>query len=93
MEETKKVKEPTMAELREQLLKSREEYMNLFNTAKQKIESLNYENAFRQQGFMLEIIKNKDYFNDTEMGQNIVNKALESIYTFWFEENNDEKQS
>ena len=79
------VKEPTKEELKAQLMQAQQVIMQLRQDAQRKIESLNYTNAFQQQQFMLEIVKMKKEFPES-----VVQKAIETISNFWFEEPKEE---
>lgn len=80
-------KEPTKEELKAQLMQAQQANAALRMEAQKKIESMNYVNAFEQQKFMLEIIKLKD-----SIPQDIVNKAINAIDNFWFEEMEDSNE-
>jgi hypothetical protein len=74
------IKEPTMDELKAELMKAQQINAALREQAQKKIDSLNYSNAFQQQQFMLEIIKMNNIFP-----KEIVEKAIKVIDNFWFD--------
>lgn len=93
MEENKNVmplhpetKEPTVDELKAELMKAQQTIAAIRMEAQQRIEALNYNNAFQQQQFMLEIVKMKDIFPAS-----MVEKAIKTIDNFWFEEPKQEE--
>ena len=79
------IKEPSKEELKAQLMQAQQTIAALRMEAQKKIESMNYANAFQQQQFMLEIVKMKDAFPAI-----IVEKAIDAINNFWFEEPKEE---
>ena len=79
------VKEPSKEELKAQLMQAQQTIAALRMEAQKKIEAMNYANAFQQQQFMLEIVKMKKDFPEE-----IVNKAIQAIGNFWFEESKEE---
>ena len=102
MEEKKKVinmhpqmnsaEQPTYEQLQAQLMQAQQTIAAMRMDFQKKMEAMNYANAFQQQQFMLEIVKMKDTFP-----ANMVEKAINAIDNFWFEEpkeeeTNDEKQ-
>ena len=78
---TKTVKEPTVNELKEQLMNAQQTIMAIKTEAAKRIEAMNYSNAFQQQQFMLEIVKMHNVFPVA-----MVDKAIHAIDNFWFEE-------
>ncbi len=94
MEEKKKnvvpmnaVKEPTNEELKAQLMQAQQMIAGMRQDFQKKLESINYTNAFQQQQFMLEIVKMHDIFPSI-----IVEKAIDAINNFWFEDQDNEKE-
>lgn len=79
------VKEPSKEELKAQLMQAQQTIAALRMEAQKKIEAMNYANAFQQQQFMLEIVKMKKDFPEE-----MVNKAIQAIDNFWFEEPKEE---
>lgn len=84
-ENTKKTKEPTVEELKKQLFEIQQNNINIIQEANKRISDLNYQNAFHQQQFMLEIVKQSDTFNAFGR-EDIVTKAMSLIDDFWFHE-------
>lgn len=79
------VKEPSKEELKAQLMQAQQTIAALRMEAQKKIEAMNYANAFQQQQFMLEIVKMKKDFPEE-----MINKAIQAIDNFWFEEPKEE---
>lgn len=79
------VREPSKEELKAQLMQAQQTIAALRMEAQKKIEAMNYANAFQQQQFMLEIVKMKKDFPEE-----MVNKAIQAIDNFWFEESKEE---
>ena len=79
------VREPSKEELKAQLMQAQQTIAALKMEAQKKIEAMNYANAFQQQQFMLEIVKMKKDFPEE-----MVNKAIQAIDNFWFEESKEE---
>ena len=79
------VKESSKEELKAQLMQAQQTIAALRMEAQKKIEAMNYANAFQQQQFMLEIVKMKKDFPEA-----MVNKAIQAINNFWFEEPKEE---
>ena len=80
------VEQPTYEQLQAQLMQAQQAIAALRMDAQKKIESMNYANAFQQQQFMLEIVKMKDTFPAS-----MVEKAINAIDNFWFEEPKEEE--
>lgn len=92
MEEKKNImplhgnQEPTKEELKAQLMQAQQTIAAMRMDFQKKLEQMNYANAFQQQQFMLEIVKMKDTFP-----ANMVEKAINAIDNFWFEEPKQEE--
>ena len=87
------MEKPTYEQLQAQLMQAQQAIAAIRTEAQKKIEAMNYTNAFQQQQFMMEIVKMKDTFP-----ANMVEKAINAIDNFWFEEpkeevNNEQEQS
>ena len=95
MEETKQKKEMSVEELKKQLFEAKQTNAKLYQEAQKQISELQYQNAFAQQAFMMDIIKNAETFEKYEE-KDLVKKAMNTIKEFWFVEKpevDEEKQS
>ena len=78
--------EPTVDDLKAQVMQAQQTIAAMRMDFQKKMEAMNYANAFQQQQFMMEIVKMKDIFPAI-----MVEKAINVIDNFWFEEPKQEE--
>ena len=85
--EEKTEKKVSVEQLQKELYAAQERYAELYKQSQQQINSLNYQNAFNQQHFMIELLKLHDV-----IGDEMTAKVIDSINSFWFSKDEDESK-